>query len=329
MRFAVLGNYLHSFCTEAHLALSIESLGHTVLRLQEGTVRASDVPAQVEQFGADVFMWIQTYDLAEKGGTREDRFLMLQSIRAHGVPSVSYHLDRWWGLSRQDQVLTEPFFRTDLVITADGGHDDEWSAQGINHVWFPPAVYHTEAIDGTPTARYAAPIIFVGSWRGYGHEEWWPYRQELLSRVRGWYGRRFVCWPRNGAIRGMELNNLYASAAIVIGDSCLAGNVARYWSDRIPETLGRGGFLLHPHVEGLDDHFRDGAHLKTWELGDWTTLRDLLAFHLAHPEERERIRQRGANHVRESHTYRVRIQQLIRLLHDRNMLNTTAIVSPS
>lgn len=74
----------------------------------------------------------------------------------------------------------------------------------------------------------------------------------------------------------------------MIGDSCFAGSPkgAYYWSDRIPETLGRGGFLIHPYVDGLGRQFNllehdepvtyDAGHLAVWDAGDWEALGDLI-----------------------------------------------------
>ena len=49
-----------------------------------------------------------------------------------------------------------------------------------------------------------------------------------------------------------------------------------YLSDRLPELIGRGGFLLHPYVDGVTDGtvFTDGEHLATWKLGTSTTWID-------------------------------------------------------
>lgn len=306
MKISYLGNFGPQFSTENHVALSLESLGHTVTRLQEGVVKARKVAHRVK--GHDLFLWTQTQSLADAGGSRAERAEMLATVREMGIPSAGFHLDRWWGLDRETQVIREPFFRVDRLFTADGGHDDDWQRVGIDHTWSPPAVYHGEAVD-VPSSQNL-DVIFVGSWKRYGHAEWWPYRKELLERLSRRYGRRFTCWPRAGdSVRGLELNALYASAKVVIGDSCLAGTT-RYWSDRIPETLGRGGFLLHPFVEGFEG-YTDGEHLRLWELGNWKELFALVDYYLSHDAARERIRAQGAAHVRAHHTYRDRMRAVV------------------
>lgn len=255
---------------------------------------------------ADLLLWTQTQGLADTGGTQEDRRHMLSTLRAKGIPTVAFHLDRWWGLDREKRVYEEPFFRCDYVFTADGGHDDEWASLDINHFWLPPAVYHAEAVDGSPQSRYRSDVAFVGSWRSYGHKEWEPKRLKMLGALRRRYGRQFKCWPVKEAIRGTELNDLYATVKVLVGDSCLAGNPSRYWSDRIPETTGRGGLLVHPQVEGLSDVH---PHLPTGS--DTEAMIMMIDVFLADDEARESARKKNAEHTRQNHTYKIRMQTVL------------------
>ena len=41
-------------------------------------------------------------------------------LREKGRPIVAFHLDRWWDLNREHQIVDEPYFRCSLVVTADG-----------------------------------------------------------------------------------------------------------------------------------------------------------------------------------------------------------------
>lgn len=309
MRIAYLGNFLPTYSTETHVALSLESLGHEVTRLQEGEVQAVAVPYLAT--GHDLLLWTQTYGLARQGGTRDERKLMLRELKSRRIPTVGFHLDRWWGLDRQRQLLQEPFFRVDYLFTADGGHEDRWPKIAANHYWSQPGVYHGEAVDVPARDEYRTDVLFVGSWQGYGHREWWPTRRAMLRAVAGEFGDRFQCWPKAEAVRGLDLNALYASAKVVVGDSCLAGSPERYWSDRIPETLGRGGFLIHPEVRGLEDHYDNLRHLVTYPVGDHAQLLQLLHYYLEEDDEREDIRRQGAAHVRANHTYRDRLEVVL------------------
>jgi hypothetical protein len=243
---------------------------------------------------------------------RQDATAALEELAARNVPTAGLHLDLWHGLTRADQLLVEPFFRVDHLFTADGDHDDAWEELGIVHHWSPPAVYGAECYPGTPREEYRSDVAFVGSWRGYGHSEWWRYRRQLLAQVR----RRFrstALWPKpgQGAVRGRDLNDLYASVKVVVGDSCFANRSRRYFSDRPFETIGRGGFLIMPYIEGLAEMLEDGKHIRYFSWGDWPEMTRLIQYYIDHDNEREAIRRAGQQHVRENHTY---VHRLTRVL---------------
>lgn len=255
----------------------------------------------------------------------------MQIARDRGIPVVGYHLDIWWGLQRQTQVDTEPFFQCDLLITADGGHDNLWAEHAVNHAWFPPAVSAREANIGTPREEMRSKIAFVGSWQGGYHEEH-QHRHELVRFLKLNYRNICEFWPKRGehAVRGQALRDLYASVDIAIGDSCFAGSgLARYVSDRLPETTGRGGFLIHPEIEGITDgsEWRDGSkvwesgvHLVTWEAGRWDDLGSAIDQALSNPTQRTQVARAGQEFTATNHTYDVRVGQLVQLLVERGML---------
>lgn len=291
--------------TETHVAEALEQLGHTVVRLQENKVTWEDCEAAGK--AADLFLWQRTWDIDPDGGHR-----CLAALKTAGVPTVSFHLDLYIGLSREAALPTDPFWRTDHVFTADGGHADQFAAYGINHHWLPPAIAESEATLGTAQPRrFPHPVVFVGS-HPYPHRSWRPYRDELIHTLERHYRRDFRVWPDRGRpIRGRDLANLYASAQVVIGDSCHAGQVARYWSDRIPETLGRGAFLIHPAVPGLEGWYRDGEHLATYTPGDFQDLLRLADRYLGWPAGREMIAANGRDTVLGRDTYRHRMSSVL------------------
>lgn len=304
MRIAYVSRFAPGWATEQDLARALERAGHRVRRLaeQSSSTWLAELPA-----GAELVIWTTA-----RQAPAEEAAEGLHRLRGK-VPVVGYHLDRWWGLRRQREVERDPFFHCDLLVTADGGHDAEWASAGIAHRWLPPAVDAEEArLEGRFDPQLAVDVAFVGSWRRYLPD--WPHRLELVQKLRSWLGPRFGTWPDHlGPVRGQRLADLYASARVVVGDSCLAGG-GRYWSDRIPETLGRGGFLLHPEVEGLGEHFKADEHLATWPAGDWPALQGALERWLLDDAGRAAVAMAGRAHVLEHHTYDVRARQLLELL---------------
>jgi hypothetical protein len=252
---------------------------------------------------------------------------MLAELREVGIPTIGYHLDRWWGLSRQHQIYEEPFFRVDLLCTADGGHDDLFRAEGIEHVWFPPAVSRFECEPGEFRMDLAHDVNFVGSWQGGYHAEW-QHRRQLVKHLQQWAP---MMWPKAGqpAVRLEELRNLYRSGRVFVGDSCLVpradGSPAtRYCSDRVPETLGRGGFLIHPAVDGITGGagamYANLEHLITWPLGRFDILDQQIEFYVNDDRARLEIADAGRQHTLNQHTYSVRMTDLINLLDERKLI---------
>ena len=194
------------------------------------------------------------------------------------------------------------------VFTPDGDPkcEAEFVRRGINHHWMPPAVVHDECTTGTFVHRYNQPVIFVGT-EHYLKE--WPYRTELLAFLRDKYRSGFRRYG-NGmeVVRGQALNDLYATTSVVVGDSLCPGYThSFYWSDRVCETIGRGGYLVHPRVPGLDRLFTDGEHLRFYDYGDWEGLRKIIDAALVDPEGRKRVKSAGRAHVLARHTYRHRL----------------------
>lgn len=300
------------FSTESHVAATMELMGYEVVRLQEDSTSWEETVRAAR--GADLFWWTSTYGMAELW-PKEAARAGLRQLKAV-VPTVSHHLDLYLGLDRE-HLLSDPFWRTDFVFTADGdpGHSEVIRSRGIRHWWIRPGVYGPECYRAEPRDEFEADVAFVGSWAEY-HPEW-GYRTELASFLRKAWGDRARLWPPYGepAIRGSDLNALYASTKVVVGDSCNPGfSLRNYWSDRVPETLGRGGFLVHPRVGGLEEEVKEGEHLAVYDYGDWDELYEVVNYYLREEEERERIRTEGHEHAKATMTYERRLEEIFGIL---------------
>jgi FkbM family methyltransferase len=291
---------------------SLRQLGHEVHYLQEDELDWSTVPALVERLGIQLLLWTRTWS-AEMAVVLP----VLDELRKLGVPSVSPHLDRWFGLNREHQVDDQPFFRTDLVVSPDDS--PRWAEHGVNHLWLPPGVYGPECEPVPPNPRrWPFDVVFVGS-HPYPHPEWSDYRTNLLSAFRKAFGRRFAILPRErrGApIRGRDLQELYATVPVVLGDTCLAGESFQYTSDRIPETLGRGGLLIHPAVKGMvgtekGDWYMGGHDLMDYDLGDYAEAVDIAKDVLRSPDIYKLVAVQGRQTVLARDTYAHRMATVL------------------
>lgn len=305
---AVFGNHDASYCTESDLAYTLQQMGFGVLRLQENRIETDQVLRLCEQHKPGALIYLHTHGWTTPGSFDLDE--LWKRLKGIGVTTIGFHLDRYWGLNnadrREDRIGQHPFWHCEYIFTADGGNQDKFAERGINHHWLPPGVVERACYPGTPQPELSKDVIFVGQ-RSY-HPEY-SFRPMLVAWLEQTYGARFQLWPGNGpAIREGRLNNLYASAKVVVGDSCFAGEAPNYWSDRVPETCGRGGFLLHPEVEGMT------IPVALYRPRDLVHLQEQIDYYVSHDEHRIRVQMECMRHVKEHDTYTHRMIDLLRTI---------------
>ena len=305
-----------SFNTENHIALTLEKLGHTVKFIQEDSIPMIDLIGSVT--GSDLFLWTRTWP-----GMMHEQYL--RAIEDMGIPTASFHLDKYTGLERDGGLANgDPFWKTQYVFSPEGSDEAKriFKSHGINQFYLPAGVFEDECYIAEPEIKYMHDIVFVGGGKQYAHKEW-PYRAKLIQWLEDTYGPRFkhYGWP-DETIRGEELNKLYASCKIVIGDSlCKDFKDEYYWSDRVFETTGRGGFIIHPYIVGIEDNFKigsgkaqDDTELLTYAFGDFDQLKWLIDHYLQHDIERLEIRNNGHNRTKRDNTYTNRMAEMLNVL---------------
>lgn len=319
MRIVLYGNFVVNYCSEVHHARSLEALGHEVVRLQERTDTTDRVLA--ESLKSDMLIWIHSHGFNNPGTLSMGD--VLDVLKTMGKPTVAYHLDLYmaipgrWAEYQSSEYMNkiQHFFTVDKLMA-------EWLNQNteVKGHYLPPGVLAQECrLDNSLRTN---DVIFVGS-RGY-HSEW-PYRGQLIDWLRRTYGRRFRHFGNDGekVVRGDELTNLYNQTKVVVGDSFVKDfTYPYYWSDRLYETIGRGGFIIFPYIEGLENEFvltntgevpapSDDVELVTYRFGDFEQLKRLIDYYTSHDAEREAIRARGFRKVMDNYTYQHRWQTII------------------
>lgn len=306
-RVAFLGNFEPKFSTENELKWTLERMGHVVYPIQENKVKNG---ADIKDAAAnsDLFLWVRTPDFLQISDA--EMCVVLDVIRGKGIPSASYHLDRFWGIPEREALIGEiAFWKTDFVFTADGGNQSWFLSRGVNHIWMPPAVCARGCYPGDIRPEAEVLVGFVGSVDGY-HVEY-PERKKLIDAARNYFGGGFQVFR---GVRGQDLNDVYASAKVILGDSMFAHQGSPksdfYWSDRVPETMGRGGLLVHPAVQGLSE--ADLAHALCLTVpGDFDAMFEQIEFLLERPALRRDMRQAAMDITRRKHTYTNRMQDVL------------------
>lgn len=302
----MLGNYNVDYTTETHHAKTLGAMGHQVTCLQESSTNGDAIIQAARD--ADFLVWITTHGWKTPG--LEDALARLR----HNVPVITYHLDLFYGLERWKAYENSPYLRNmDHFFTVDKLMAD-WLNENTKTKghYLTAGVFEPECYMAEPSKDFE--VVFVGSKRY--HSEW-PYRPQLIEWLQQTYGSNFRLYGQDGlgVVRGALLNDLYASTKVVVGDTlCLNFDYPYYWSDRIPETLGRGGFLIHPRIRGLEEQYEDGKHLVLYDYGDFDQLNKLIDHYRANDSQREEIRRQGHEHTKAHHTYRHRWEEILRTL---------------
>ena len=299
-----LGNFEVSYSSENHHAKSLESLGHTVCKLQERTIKDSFVLQQA--MNSDLFIWVHTHGWVTPG--RLGMGFVLEELKKANIPTMTYHLDLWFGLERQKDLEEDDFYKTIGHFFATDKLMTDWFNENTNvkgH-FLPAGVYDKECYihEDYNKDEFEYDVIFVGSKR-YHHEH--KYRAELIDFLRRIYGKRFLHVGGDGdtgTVRGNDLNRIYAKSRIAVGDSLnIDFNYPYYTSDRLFESTGRGGFTIYPRIKGLEEYFIDGEEIVFYEHGNLEDLKSKIDQYLDDNSTRELIRLNGHERTKQEHTY--------------------------
>lgn len=295
LTISFLGNFTSPESTENLVKWALERLGHSVIPLQENKVVREGLPVDVN--GSDAFLWVRT-----PGWLQIPDYWMMDFIadqRAHGLPTISLHLDKFWQIpEREPQIGQHPFWKTEHVFTADGGFQKEFRERGVNHHWMKPAMSEVYLHPGIPRDEYLCDVGFVGA-REY-HAEY-AFRPAMIDFLKKTYGSRFMHITN---LRGHALNDFYASCKVLVAD-CIFAGTPNYWSDRAPETIGRGGFLLHPKVPGFD------IPTALYKAQDLDSLKYNIDYFLEDEKARLGIARKATAHVAMFDTWTQRMSQIL------------------
>lgn len=227
----------------------------------------------------------------------------LEFLKERKVKSAMWTWDLYFGLQRSSLLRSDPVFKCDFVFTPDGGNQAEFEKLGINHKLLRQGIYEDYCVRGTPEEKYTNDIVFVGCVNPQ-----WRFREDVCASLKKYDFRRYG-GDDTYEVRGGRLNALYSSVKIVVGDSVYSPH---YWSNRIYETLGRGGFLIHPMIEGLEKEYEPYKHFIPFKYGDIESLHEKIDYYLAHPEERKKIANAAFEHTKQKHTVKHRCEELLK-----------------
>ena len=292
------------YSSENHHVKSLESLGHTVEKMQERVANSQDILEKA--MNSDLFVWVHTHGWKTPGSL--SMIDVLKQLKTNGKTTMTYHLDLWFGIEREKDLKRDEFYTNIGHFFATDKLMCDWFNENtdVKGHFLPAGVYDKECYihQDYNTYDFENDIIFVGS-KGYHHEH--KYRPELIDFLRKTYGKRFLHVGGDGdtgTVRGDALNRIYAKSKIAIGDSLnINFNYPYYTSDRLFESTGRGGFTIYPRIKGLENYFQDGNEIVFYEHGNLEDLKTKIDKYLLDGLSREQIRISGHERAKNEHTY--------------------------
>lgn len=292
-RIAFIGKFARLY-DEEYIARSFEMLGHEVLRLSP-ELGLNNLFARIDEWKPDICLFTK-YEPPEGGK------LFLQQLKKRGITSVCWLFDLYWDYPREHLIRAASYFRADVVATTDGGHEELWKKAGVNHILVRQGIYAPECYRDPIAKDPPHKVVFVGSDNALNEE-----RSRTLRKLMRCYGNDFHWFGRMNTheMRGGALNELYSDSAVVFGDSVWSPH---YWSNRVVETLGRGGFLIHVDVPGIKDEY---PYLVTYKRNAPEYLFSVIDHYLNNPGEREKIIQTNFEWVRHKYTMDKKCAELL------------------
>lgn len=288
-KIAIVGKFtnLHD---EEYIARSFEMLGCEVFRIPQH-LNDFDIAQELAKNKPDILLY-------SKWTPQDKTWREILKQKREGLKTVCWLFDLYFGYPREYQVRNASFFRSDYVFTTDGGHQVDFFNAGIKHICIRQGIYKEECVrKRIKKAKYE--VVFVGS-----ENPLYMERNNILYKLAfdfnfKWFGRK-----NTNEKRGMDLNDLYAETKIVVGDSVYS---PYYWSNRVVETLGRGGFLIHRDVPGLKDEYPD---IVTYD-GTYEDLKKKIRYYLDNEMERREIIQKNFELVKKKYTMDKRCKELL------------------
>ena len=248
-------------------------------------------PDQLEFVGPNDFeLFLRVDDGLDDPVPNHLKPLVFWAIDTHLAP------DRCLKLARQ----------ADLVFAAQKMGVEYLATAGVRHVDWIPLAWDPE-IHGRRHTDNRFDVAFVGH---IVSEE----RRRLIQLLQQRFPRSFF-----GQADHRQMAEIYSAAKIVFNRS-----VRDDINMRVFEGLGSGAMVITDDLShfGQNELLQPGEHLVTYSSDK--ELLDQVAFYLQHPQERDRIAQRGWTQAIQNHTYLHRMQQLLRRT-ERHLASPSAV----
>lgn len=201
--------------------------------------------------------------------------------------------------------------------------------------WLPfacdPEFHKPVKLTPSERSKYGTEICFVGSWNPVNNPPSYAKRQAALERLvnydlgiwgPGWNNlpveSNLIKFIRGYHTKPEEWVKIYSATRIVImvHYQDMKGDVPCYQaSPKVFEALACGAFLVVDDQRDVLSLFESGRHLVVYH--NHKELKEIVSYYLEHPDEARKIAQQGRNYVLENHTFRQRVDEMLKIIKKR------------
>jgi hypothetical protein len=288
-------NFIHD---EEQNARALEKLGCKVVRFDEDSFNRNNFCNinSLLKLKPD-FVFYAKLEVPERNTS-------IEACKAAGIKTVSWHPDLYFGMPRQNEILTNGIFKSDFVLSPDGGNQQKFKSLGINHHVVRQGINDEDI--GFGNKIYDLDVVYIGSI--YTQE-----RHNLVTNLQKRYNSRFTWLGSKGTneVRGKYLSDVLTSAKVIVGDSYPSDY---YWSNRLYEVLGRGGNLIHPYVLGIENEYTIDVDFSIYERNNLSMIFDLVDKNLM--SDTSSRRNNAIKKTKEQHSMLCRANLVLNIIKD-------------
>jgi hypothetical protein len=312
MKIVFIGKFDELYHEEGK-ARGLQKLGHDVYRFDELHTTMRDY-VRITHIAPDVVIYTKL--------RFKDSVQFIKQLLKDGILTVSWFPDYCFdwneGMLKYNKHMCA-MSNSDLILIPDGRNSLKWKSLGLKQYCVRQEIYDDMCYVGTPIPDLNKDVLFIGT----VNDAMYKHRVPLIQFLQQTYGNRFLHLGGNNSdtVRNADLNDVIASVKVVIGDSLYAPS---YWSNRIYETIGRGGFILHNEIEDLEKEYSVGEHFDTYKVlakkigwgreVDYVDLKIKLDLYLNNDELRNNIAASGMNYTKQHYTMTNRCSEVVEII---------------
>lgn len=211
------------------------------------------------------------------------------------------------------------FKEYDLILSSLPNYVQKFKATGIKSEYFKLG-FESEILKYLEKKDNSLPVVHIGGY-GHVHEE----RNVLLEKANeitpiDFWGYDLINLPEGSKIRnnfhggawGIDMFNILYNSKITMTKhiDSVAGEYANNMT--LYEATGVGTLLITDEKKNLGEIFKIGEEVVTYK--DAKDLAEKIKYYLKHEEERKSIATAGQKRTLETHSYKVRMAELILIL---------------